>query len=533
MDKDLKWIKKHYGEEMSHMCRSLFPRILETEGLLPTILQKHFKNSRQLVKDIVNQNKVDDFKNFIYSHIDVEKENAVIDIDKSASELLDMAGYVLYPECETEEDIQSFRKYYAKDEELCTFWTQRLDSCRVWFAVKKDVDKIKREDFENPDRQDEYGTSVISIQFTKSESPILSIKNRYNHTVNNPDNTFNSDLNNIIQGLTDAFERDYGVRDSLERSEFELKGYVKAGGVYYKYNQEINGIYYCADNVVIQRYKAQQLPGHVMLIDYFIFDFKNNTITLFDERLKDSFIDGLSNIKKLSYKNGAIDIEKDDGTHIEVGINENREITFLNDQNLEQCGDNFLTYNKAIEKLVLPNLQTCGDYFLSYNMILSEIEMQKLQSCGDCFLKYNKGLTKLNLPCLNSCGDDFIDVNEKIEEIILPSLRTCGDYFLSYNKGLIKIDLPTMISCGDMFISQNNNIESVNMPELELTGNSFLMKNRKLSYIDLPNLEETHGGFLGGNRNLEGYNLPKMTDPKFFEYLEKRKVKRESETSLS
>ena len=30
-----------------------------------------------------------------------------------------------------------------------------------------DVADIKREDFKNPTRQDEYGTSVISIQFNK------------------------------------------------------------------------------------------------------------------------------------------------------------------------------------------------------------------------------------------------------------------------------------------------------------------------------------------------------------------------------
>ena len=511
MDKDLKWIKKHYGEEMSHMCRALFPRILETEGLLPTILQKHFKNSRQLVKDIVAQNKIDDFKNFIYSHINVEKENAVIDIDKSASELLDMAGYILYPECKTEEDIQSFRKYYAKDEELCTFWTQRLESCRVWFAVKKDVDKIRRENFESPDRQDEYGTSVISIQFTRSESPILSIKNRYNHTVNNPDNTFNSDLDNIIQGLTDAFERDYGVRDSLERSEFELKGYVRAGGVYCKYHHEINGIYYCDDNVVITRYEAMQLPGHVMLVDYFIFDFKNNTVTLFDERIDDSFVESLYKKKKISYQNGIISVEKDNGDLIKIGVNENREISFLVDQNLEQCGYGFLKYNNAIEKLNLPNLQTCGDGFLMYN----------------------HSIEKLDLPNLQICGDDFIGFNQVLTEVMLPSLRTCGNDFLSYNKGLTKIDFPSMLSCGDMFISQNNNIESVNMPKLEITGRSYLMKNRELRFIDLPNLEETHRGFLGWNKKLEGYNIPKMTDPKFFEYLEKRKIKSESEASFS
>ena len=86
------------------------------------------------------------------------------------------AGYVLV-ECYNEEDIQKFRKYYAPGEELCTFKGGRLNSCRVFFAVKKNVLDIKREDFKKPKREDEYGTSVISIQFTKDETNTLSIKN--------------------------------------------------------------------------------------------------------------------------------------------------------------------------------------------------------------------------------------------------------------------------------------------------------------------------------------------------------------------
>ena len=29
---DLKLIKKHYGEKMAHLCRDLFPTLLEEEG---------------------------------------------------------------------------------------------------------------------------------------------------------------------------------------------------------------------------------------------------------------------------------------------------------------------------------------------------------------------------------------------------------------------------------------------------------------------------------------------------------------------
>ena len=76
--------------------------------------------------------------------------------------------------------------------------------CRI-FAVKKNAEEIKREDFESPKREDEYGTSVMSIQFSKKGRCTVSIKNRYNHTVNNPDATYGNDLDRITFGLKQSF----------------------------------------------------------------------------------------------------------------------------------------------------------------------------------------------------------------------------------------------------------------------------------------------------------------------------------------
>lgn len=87
-----------------------------------------------------------------------------------------------------------------------------MDKCHVFFAIKTNVDSIQRKHFLNPERQDEYGTSVISIQFTKDESCTLSIKNRYNHRVINCDATFSNNLDNIIPGLTRSFEKYYGLK---------------------------------------------------------------------------------------------------------------------------------------------------------------------------------------------------------------------------------------------------------------------------------------------------------------------------------
>ena len=200
---DLKIIKKYYGEKMSHLCRELFPTILETPGKLSEIILNTFEPSRLLYEDLMRFNLKLHFQNLIYGLYGVEDTDEPV--TKTPEELLDEAGYILY-ECHSEKDIQSFKKYYAPGEALCTFHGGRLERCHVFFAVKKNVDQIKREDFKCPHRQDEYGTSVISIQFSRGSTNTISIKNRYNHRVENPDATFSNNLDNIILGLSDSFE---------------------------------------------------------------------------------------------------------------------------------------------------------------------------------------------------------------------------------------------------------------------------------------------------------------------------------------
>ena len=209
-----------------------------------------------------------------------------MELIKTPEELLAQVGYEL-KECHSEEDIQSYKKYYAKGEELCTFNGGRLNRCRIFFAVKRDVDKIRRKDYSNPKREDEYGTSVLSIQFTKDETNMLSIKNRYNNTVNNPDATFSNNLDNIIPGLTESFEKHYGIVQKYNNKDFEIEGYVRANdGKYYKYNYEINNIYYCPDNIIIDNFAVKRYAKEkYMIIDYFILNLVNKKIYLYDEKI--------------------------------------------------------------------------------------------------------------------------------------------------------------------------------------------------------------------------------------------------------
>ena len=423
--KELNRIKKLYGEKFMHFCRSIFPTLLEQEGLLTEVLKSTFAtNSRTLYDYIVNNDLEEEFKNYIYSKIDVEKEMPEIIGEKTPYQLLDENGYNLY-ECNSEEEIQSFKKYYKSGEELCTFRGNRLNRCVVFFAVKKDAEEIKREDFNKPKREDEYGTSVMSIQFTKSQNSTVSIKNRYNHTVNNPDATYGNDLNKIAPGLTQSFKKLLSERgltlNSSNIEAFSIPGYVVADdGKYYKYNMEINGNYYCPGNVIIDHGNVIKLePEKQELIDYFILDKENKTLSLYDDPLllllSDSFIDGFKSIDSIEMANNnnseqktkTITIkEKSSDKPITIEINkESNSIIGYTNENLVNLGDNFLMYNKQLSELNVPNVTNIGAGCLANNKELKKFEAPNLDPFKYDFfikphMKMNRKLSELYVPNL-------------------------------------------------------------------------------------------------------------------------------------
>ena len=304
MNEEEKKIKKEYGEEMLHLSREM-PSILENEGLFLEILRTHFAPSHMLAKDIIDNNSQYEFKRLIYSYLKKDNEK-IIKTDKTPFELMDIAGYTLY-ECKTESDIQSFKKYYKESELICTIYNgNRLNRCHVFFAVKKNVDDIKREDFKNPEREDLYGTSVISIQFDRGKNNILSIKNRYNHAVYNPDSTFSNNLENIIPGLTYSFEKTYGFNINNEVSlneEFLLRdlNYVRKNK-FYRYNMEVEGVYYCENNIIIDNGKIitkySENKERYIIMDNYIMDLSKKDIYTIDKK-DDAFIKSIKDVGEI------------------------------------------------------------------------------------------------------------------------------------------------------------------------------------------------------------------------------------------
>ena len=492
---ELKKIKKVYGESFMKLCRSLFPTLLEQEGKLYEILSSSFsKNCKTLYEDIVREGLEERFKDYIYSKVDVEDTEKMI-TEKTPYELLEEAGYDL-TECLTEEEIQEFKKYYKPGEELCTFRGGRLDRCVVFWAVKKDAEDIDRAEFKNPKREDEYGTSVMGIQFNRQGMCTVSIKNRYNHTVNNPDATYGNDLDRIIPGLTKSFStllrKEYGLElNSTNIEQFEIPGYVVANdGKYYKYNMEIDGKYYCPGNIVIAQggeVTSVANPEEGLLIDYFYLDKKEKKIEVCSN-IYDPFVDDLQGIERIEVVKSE-DEEvyrvikvylKDVEEPIIIGIDKNNQIVKYENKNITKIRGNFLHSNKGLTQLEMPNLTKVGSRFLYSNEGLSQLEMPNLTQVGDSFLYHNEGLTQLEMPNLTQVGDRFLCNNEGLTQLEMPNLTQVGDSFLHYNKGLTQLEMPNLTQVGSRFLYSNEGLtqlELPNLPELKEKFSDIIDRN--------------------------------------------------------
>ena len=542
MNSDLKIIKKYYGEDMMHYARDNFSIILENEGKLSNLFLNNFAESKTLYEDLSKNNELVIFKNFIYRlyYEKIDKDNNEIINIKTPTELMNDAGYDLY-ECKTEDDIQSFKKYYSKEEELCTFKGGRLYSNRVFFAVKKNVDNIKRENFKNPEREDEYGTSVISIQFTKDEIHNLSIKNRYNHTVRNPDATFKNNLENIMLGLTKSFEKYYGIKQKFIIQE-EFKDFVRASdGKYYKYNFEFVGMHYCPNNTVIDYDIINQYDKEkYILMDYFILDLQNKCF-ITNRFVEDGFIETIKDIKKIEVrrkKNNKLIIFKTSMEDIKVEVDNRGLIVGYINNNITKIPENFMKYNKSLKYLELNNVQFIDNNFMTCcnSTNLKRISFPKVKTIGNNFMMFcEEGVEELYFPNVQKIGDSFLtNLQNNFKVIDFPNLKYTGVSFMSRVDSVKIVNLP-MIECLEEYFLYHNkvtinyfnikncktiknnvllygavNLDNSNFNSVEVVGDCFLMFSKcENKTLNMPNVREIGKDVLVYNKFLESVNIPK------------------------
>ena len=520
MNYDLKIIKKKFGENMMKLSRELFPTLLEEKGLLSGIFLDNFNPSKMLYDDIKKEHLKKEFKMFIYGFLN--KYEVIENSKKTPKELFEEIGYDFY-ECESEEDIKKFKKYYARGEELCTFNDKRLDKCYVFFVVKKNVDEIKREKFKNPIREDEYGTSVMSIQFTRDETHTLSIKNRYNHALleGNPDATYRNNLENIAPGLTKSFENIYGLKQFNPSVNFEMKNYVRGkDGKFYKYNYEINNVYYCTDNVIIDNFEVKKLPKErYIVMDYFILDMKDKKITLYDESINDSFVSSIKNIKKIDVlKNGltkTIVIIGEEGNMI-IKLDLNDRIIEVDNETLKNVSGDYLSMTKYIDKLYLNNVIEVGNNFFSKNKSLSKISMDNVKVIGNNFLESNNNIEEVSFLNVEKIGNGFMfqNNNPKLKKIYIPKVEIVGNSFMFRNNSVMEVFMPSVKSIGNNFFDSNQIVRTLEIPLVEKIGDNFLENNGLINELYLPSTINIGSNFLKQNQMLEKLIIPNVIELK-------------------
>ena len=524
---DLKLIKDKYGENMAHLCRTLFQSVLKNKGVLFNFLSEKFHYSRNLYNDLIKYNLVDKFQDFVLSTLD-NRERKLEEVNRTPAEILALAGYRLF-ECKTESDIQAFKRYYDVGEELCTFDGNRLDTCYVFFAVKNNALRLDRRDFYKPEREDEYGTSVISIQFKKGKNNYVSIKNRYNHTVQRPDATYENELDDIggivtedgtldqkgkCAGLAASFAKYYGYKIENDKVNLRIPSYTTSvDGKNYRYNYEINNIHYCGDNVIIYNGQVQENilnKDNYLLFDYFTLDLHKKKIILHDTSLVgyENFaytinqheFDKISIIKDKKSDSKEITLSNDEGK-IVIGIDKNSNIVSYYDDLSKSIGSNFLKYSTEIKSVDLPKVETIGSDFLDSCNGVDYFNAPELKEVGNRFMRVATHV-QVSAPKLEKAGNSFLNSDREIEEIELNNLTTVGNFFLTGASNLRKAKFEKLKSMGDYSLDRAESLEKLEAPNLETVGINSLRQAHSLTDYSIPKLKPTQKA-LKGNENLQ------------------------------
>ena len=495
MNDELNEIKNLYGEDMVNLCTKLFPTLLKIPGLLLSILKDNIAPTKQLASDIIKNNLYSGFKKWVYGwvscfvYIDGDK---IAPIDKTPFELMDKAGYNLYA-CAPGKDIDAFKKYYAVGEALRLHYSKKLWDSYIFIAVKKNVDEIRREDFKNPDRQDEYATSVLCIQIAAESLKVLAIKNRYNSTVPDHDSTFSKNLDNIVPGLTASFNRyfaDYPLNKQFKNKFLHEKLLYKRAndGKYYRYHLETSDTYFCDNNLLIKNGKlvdtyTKEMDRYIFA-DNFVFDLQEKKMINLDDQYEDAFVESINSLGKIKNivvsnidDNRMIVIEYEDGRKVEVITDQHGSIIGYRNDYIESIGDNFLIHNNSLAALSLPNVKTIGCKFLWNNEHLKSLSLPSVETIDSGFLTWNNIITSLSLPKVEIIENDFLKFNNSLPTLSLPCVETIGDYFLSCNKKLTDLSVPNATLIGDFCLTENLSLKSLSLPNIMSIGKKFLTDN--------------------------------------------------------
>lgn len=336
--------------------------------------------------------------------------------------LFEKAGYDMII-ADTLEKQNSIRKYFRPDEELCTFRDKkRFENYYIIHAVKKNACAIQPA--ENPEREDEYGASVISIQIFK-KGGYISIKCRYNHTVECPDNTFSSNPDNIILGLSCGLKRLFGVDFN---SASLPENYLMSDGYFFKYHTESDNVYY-GENYYIKDNQCTVIDTDSQII------VEDCVIDLKEKKVFSPSDSGLAKLLQDEIQSKTIQVSKDKN---------GRKILTAN-------GKIILLLNAGeLEELYLPETTIMpSDALIGCNQ-LKKVSAEKLKKISGSNFRSCFALEELKFPVLESVGNMCFINCKAVKDIICQDI---GQYsFMSCDE----VSVYTEKSKGDCFINCQN-----------------------------------------------------------------------------
>ena len=486
-------IKKQNGEKFAKAIRNYDNGIFDVPDL-----DKIVKYAGREAEPIMNY--LVSLKNIKIAEMSVHQDPIM---------LLDRAGYDAYVVHNLDEQ-NAIQKYFEPGEELCTFRdSHRFEKYYIINAVRKDVDKIRRDDFNIPQREDAYGTSVISIQVLKSGG-FISIKNRYNHTVQNPDNTFDSNPDNIIPGLADAIKHYFNADFSAQRVELP-DNYMMLGDQIIRYNVEAENTYIGDDFYVRDGIITEINKDYEIILDTLLFNTKTKEFTSIAAAQGDyDAIDILTN--ELHGKKITIQKQSDgsraimaDETPI-VGFKDGQ-MVLLNLPTTQFINDDCFKYCHGLTELNAPELTDMQNACFAYNEKISKLNLPKLQVMGNLCFNSNSELRSLDLPRLSDMGSGCFSKNHKIVDLNMPALMVMEDECFAFAP-VKDVNLPMLEYMGNECL-RNRQIQTINMPKLTEMG-LRCFRNSQIKKIDLPNLKKMGGECFYSDTVADTLNLPML-----------------------
>ena len=467
-------IKRQNGERFAQTIRKLDSTIFDIPDIVEIV--RYAGNDAEPILPYLQSLKKTTF---------IQKENP-----GDPFELLYSAGYdAVYADTRAKQD--AIKPYFAKNEELCTFRDpDRYKNYYIVNVVHRDADKLQRKQFTKPEREDAYGTSVMSIQILKTGG-FISIKNRYNHAVQSPDNTYYSNPDNIVPGLAAALSKYFNVTFDAQ-SAILPSGYTVIDNHLCKVNIEAGNTYYGADFVATDGKITPIDKRSQIVMDDSVFDLKSKG-TIFNNK---NYLDGGSSVasifadqardKKIHITktpDGATRLSCDDDTYVDVIDGQIVAVSF---PNLTHLPTAFMYNNRKCRKVLLPNAHGTAHNLLLNDPELEEIDISQVEALGNNSLYAAKKLKHLSVPNVKTVGFNVLRDARSLEKLEMPAVETIEEMFLMNGYAMRHLSLPNVREIGDHFMQHNKHLETLDIHNVRKIGQYVLSHNSKLTGLYTP-----------------------------------------------